>query len=186
MPQLKLQRRPSAEVSSLSRSHIQSQQHPRSTPLISSHTTSHLRASSAQDVNRRSGNAQNAHGPRNCAQLHTMSTREKSSPPKRERTERIARASLTDSHTQSHSLRPPPSNQQRGFQALRARDILRSPRLQQVTGILPWKADLWANRELPPAELDRLAWAMRLPERFPTKRPRGEIQTPIASQLKKL
>lgn len=69
---------------------------------------------------------------------------------------------------------------------LKTRDILRNPRLQQVTGIFPGKADLWSGRELPPNELSRLAWAMTLPEPFPFKRPRGEFRgTPIGHGIKK-
>ncbi|KAI0517238.1 hypothetical protein F5B22DRAFT_114815 [Xylaria bambusicola] len=180
MAQLKPQRRPSAEVSSPSRCHIPSQKHSQSTALISSPSPSHFGASSAHDVKRQSGRG---YGARNDSQLHKMSSQEKSNPPKRER---IARTSLTDTHAPSHSQRPVPGNQKRAFPALRTRDILRSPRLQQVTGILPRKADLWADRELPPDELYRLAWAMRLPEPFPAKRPRGETQTPITSQLRKM
>ncbi|KAI1157609.1 hypothetical protein F5B18DRAFT_154022 [Nemania serpens] len=90
------------------------------------------------------------------------------------------------SHSNSHRAgagagslpdsKPGPSDQTQtpSLQALRTRDILRNPRLQQITGVRPGRLNLAGVAELPPEELRRLAWAMSLPEPFPFKRPRGD------------
>lgn len=105
---------------------------------------------------------------------------------RRETTEQIDRLPNGSQHT-SRNVGTRPTDQKRPTPPpLNTRDLLRSPRLQQVTGIFPGKADLWSGRELPPHELNRLAWAMTLPEPFPTKRPRGELRTPIAHGIRKI
>jgi hypothetical protein len=54
-------------------------------------------------------------------------------------------------------------------------DILTDPRLQRTTGFLPEKAKLWPDRVIPPEELDKIAWAMSLPDTWPAKRSRGNF-----------
>ncbi|KAI0911720.1 hypothetical protein F4823DRAFT_270477 [Ustulina deusta] len=181
MPQPKPQRRSSlVEASLLSEPHTQSKQH-----LRSSSSSSRPVTSSPLNTKTRSAHAHSTHGPRSSSQPREISSLVRPPRSQRENAERISRASPTESQQPSHCLRSAPRNQQQTFRALRTRDIITNPRLQQVTGILPRKVDLWADRELPPEELYRLAWAMRLPEPFPAKRPRGEIQTPIIPKVKK-
>ncbi|KAH8167330.1 hypothetical protein CIB48_g908 [Xylaria polymorpha] len=100
--------------------------------------------------------------------------------------ERLRRILLTESQRCSRRSGSLPSTQKQALHALRTEDILNNPRLQQVTGLLPGKVGIWSDRELPPDELYRLAWAMALPEPFPSKRPLGERLTPIALKVKKL
>ncbi|KAI1426347.1 hypothetical protein F5Y12DRAFT_713343 [Xylaria sp. FL1777] len=178
MPQPKLPRRSSpAEISLLSEPHIQPQQHQRF-----SSSPSRPVASSLVDAKMRSTHSHGTHGSRISPQSREIGSIVRSSRPQRENIERTSRVSSTESQHRSGSA---PSNHEKGFPALRTRDIIKSPRLQQVTGLLPRKVDLWADRVLPPEELYRLAWAMALPEPFPTKRPRGEILVPTALKTKK-
>ncbi|KAI8955789.1 hypothetical protein F4801DRAFT_175938 [Xylaria longipes] len=100
--------------------------------------------------------------------------------------EYLRRTLLTESQRRSHHSGSRPSTQQQALPGLRTVDILNNPRLQQVTGLLPRKVDTWSDRVLPPDELYRLAWAMALPEPFPSKRPQGEQKKPIALKAKKL
>ncbi|KAI0425621.1 hypothetical protein F5Y09DRAFT_95381 [Xylaria sp. FL1042] len=180
MPHPKPQRRsPSAGTSLLSEPHTQLQQHIRfsssSRPTVS--LLSHARTQSTH--------THDTHGPRSSSQPRETGSLARPSRPQRENTERISQVSTTESQRYPRSSELAPRIQQRPFPPLRTRDILSCPRLQQVTGLLPRKVDLWADRELPPDELYRLAWAMALPEQFPMKRPRGEILTPIAPKVKK-
>ncbi|KAI8630729.1 hypothetical protein F5Y19DRAFT_473846 [Xylariaceae sp. FL1651] len=101
------------------------------------------------------------------ASLHGRSQKEK--------TQSNNRALTREARHLSHQQRLGPDNQQKNPYALKAKDILKHPRLQQVTGFLPRNAKLWKDRELPADELSRLAWAMTLPEPFPSKRPRGNF-----------
>ncbi|KAI1111259.1 hypothetical protein F5Y14DRAFT_319085 [Nemania sp. NC0429] len=58
--------------------------------------------------------------------------------------------------------------------ALSTREILRNPRLEQITGVRPGKVNLMGVTELPPEDLRQLAWALAMPDCFPFKRPRGD------------
>ncbi|KAI0862472.1 hypothetical protein F4860DRAFT_115282 [Xylaria cubensis] len=109
-----------------------------------------------------------------------------SSRPQCEDTKRLRQRLLTESQDRSRHSGSRLSTQKQALPGLRTVDILNNPRLQQVTGLLPSKVDAWSNRDLPPDELYRLAWAMALPEPFPSKRPQGELRTPIALKVKKL
>ncbi|KAI0804969.1 hypothetical protein GGR55DRAFT_309229 [Xylaria sp. FL0064] len=173
MPYPKPQHRSlSAGTSPPSEPQTQFQHHLRvsSSPSSSSSSTSRPAVSLSSHAKRRGAHAHDPHGLSSSSQPREMGSLSRSSRSQRNDTERIGRAFTTE---------------QRLFPPLRTKDILSSPRLQQVTGLLPSKVDLWADRELPPDELYRLAWAMTLPEPFPMKRPRGEIRTPIASKVKK-
>lgn len=135
-----------AGFSAASRSHTQPQYaRSKSSTLVT--PTTRLAAPPPREVKTRSGHAQDAHGHRACSQRKTRAPEQFSSI-RRERTAHIARASWTESPAHSHSSGPAPSDHQRAFPALRAKDILRNPRLQQVTGLLPRKAELWADRSV--------------------------------------
>ncbi|KAI0147135.1 hypothetical protein GGR57DRAFT_267024 [Xylariaceae sp. FL1272] len=87
---------------------------------------------------------------------------------------RRSRSNPTTSNGSNHKP-PTPKKPSPQPPKLKAKDVLKNPRVQQVTGLLPAKVSLWNDRELPPAELYRLAWAVTLPEPFPRKRPRGNF-----------
>ncbi|KAI2611332.1 uncharacterized protein GGS25DRAFT_191219 [Hypoxylon fragiforme] len=66
-------------------------------------------------------------------------------------------------------------HQQSRGRPLEAAAILGNPRLQQITGLHPHKL-AWLQAMQPPrAELERLQWALSLPEPYPKKRPRGNF-----------
>ncbi|KAI1364267.1 hypothetical protein F5Y08DRAFT_219216 [Xylaria arbuscula] len=162
----------------------QSQQHVQSKPPSSATPTPRVTGLSPREVKARAGQAHDAHNPRACSQGKTGAP-EQSSSSRRERTERIARASLIESRTRTRTLETVLNDRPRAFPALRAKDVLSSPRLQRVTGLLARKAERWPDRELPREEIYRLAWAMTLPEPFPVSRPRGDDRTHTARQVRK-
>ncbi|KAI1287190.1 hypothetical protein F5Y03DRAFT_124409 [Xylaria venustula] len=178
MPHPKPQRRtPSFEALLRSEIHTQSQQHIR----FSSSSSSPLRsaASLSSDTKKRNPPARTNHS-QIPSQPPEVTSVVRSGQLQRQNPERISRASTTESQR-----RPPSPELRPSDQARRTRAILNCPRLQQVTGLLPRNIDLWAERELPPSELRRLAWAMTLPEPFPRKRPRGESRTSVPPTVRK-
>ncbi|KAI0436881.1 hypothetical protein F4803DRAFT_199771 [Xylaria telfairii] len=133
----------------------------------------------------RSARTPPVHGPRSPQRRGDQPLAQPSSW-RREDTERLRRMLLTESQRGSRRSGSLSSTQLQARPSLRTEDILNNPRLQQVTGLLPEKVGIWSSRELPPDELYRLAWAMALPEPFPSKRPLGERRTPIALKVKKI
>ncbi|KAI1132600.1 hypothetical protein F5Y10DRAFT_197449 [Nemania abortiva] len=126
------------------------------------------------------GKTRSAHTPRSRDSQSTPERRQNRSlaQPRRSRredAERVSRIPATESQHYSHRPRSGPSDQKQSSRPLRTKDILKSPRLQEVTGLLPRKLNLLGDVEIPPDELYRLAWAMTLPEPFPSKRPRGNF-----------
>ncbi|KAI0392710.1 hypothetical protein F5Y17DRAFT_340821 [Xylariaceae sp. FL0594] len=59
---------------------------------------------------------------------------------------------------------------------LRTMDVLTCPRLEEATGFLPDKAKSWRDLEVPPDELEKIIWAMSLPDLWPATRPRGNYR----------
>jgi hypothetical protein len=155
---------------------IQSKRTPTSSSnLLHSVPPSHPRQNPQRNMSM--AHSTHAHGLRNLPQLLENRHAPQATGPQRKVTERKPRTSSTESqHRPRHQGSSPKSRtQQQAPPALEAKDILKHPRLQQVTGLLPGKVNLWSDRELPPDELYRLAWAMTLPETFPSKRPRGNF-----------
>ncbi|KAI0539358.1 hypothetical protein GGR58DRAFT_237562 [Xylaria digitata] len=180
MPQPKSQHRSSARAPLSSEHRIQPQQHSRFSSSSSSQAIWSL-----SDAKTRSTSVPCSHGPRSLPRPREASSLVQHSRAQRENIKHTTRELSAGSQGRLHRPSSAPSNQQQAFPGLRTRDILTNRRLQQVTGFLPRKVDLWDDREIPPDELDRLEWAMTLPEPFPTKRPRGELLTPIALRVKK-
>ncbi|KAI3319158.1 hypothetical protein HD806DRAFT_295379 [Xylariaceae sp. AK1471] len=151
-----------SSTSSFSGPHIQSTQYSQSSSLSSALPS---------DLKTRNGHGARTHSLRGLPQPRDHK------PLQRENIERETQTSSTESQRRPRHQGPElrSSSQQQTPPALKARDILKHPRLQQVTGLLPGKASLWGDKELPPDELYRLAWAMTLPETFPSKRPRGNF-----------
>ncbi|KAI0972866.1 hypothetical protein F4678DRAFT_31072 [Xylaria arbuscula] len=177
MPHPKPQRRtPSAEALMMSETRTQSQQHVR---FSSSSSSSRPAALLPSDTKRRNAHAHGTHGSRIPSPPQEVGSVVRSGRPQRQNTERISCASTAESR------RPRSPGLTSSDQARRTRAILSSPRLQRVTGLLPRNIDLWADREFPPSELRRLAWAMTLPEPFPRRRPRGETQTSVPPTVRK-
>ncbi|GAW24897.1 hypothetical protein ANO14919_144920 [Xylariales sp. No.14919] len=180
MPRPKLQHTsPSAGAPLSSECLIQPRQKLRSSPP-SQRVTSSLLGAKTQCVY-----TPCVHGPRSPPSSRDTGSLAQSSQLPKNDTERMSRISTAESQHHSHQLVSATRKEQQTFRRPRTRDILKHPQLQKVTGVLPRKVDLWDDRELPPDEIYRLAWAMTLPEPFPVKRPRGERLTQIAPQVKK-
>ncbi|KAI0102482.1 hypothetical protein GGR51DRAFT_562655 [Nemania sp. FL0031] len=174
MPPFTSQSKPHRRVSSatapvLSEPNAQSQQHARSSSFAAS-----------PSLLSQGSKSRGTHAPRTYDPRGSLEGRQNSSllQPRRPRREDIERMSRIPSlEPERHSQRPAsgPSDQKKPPRPLRTRDILKNPRLQEVTGLLPRKLNLLGDVEIPPDELYRLAWAMTLPEPFPSKRPRGNF-----------
>ncbi|KAI0398888.1 hypothetical protein F4802DRAFT_94130 [Xylaria palmicola] len=163
-------RRSSARAPLSIETHTQSQQHSR--PSLSSTPGAKI-------------NTLHISGPQNSHSSRQNVPQVQSSRSRREIPERTTRGPSASKQHGSRPTQSGPGAQPRAPPVLKTKDVLGNPRLQQVTGLLPGKVDLWGDVELPPDELYRLAWAMALPEPFPSKRPRGEIRTPVALKVKR-
>ncbi|GAP83712.2 hypothetical protein SAMD00023353_0501050 [Rosellinia necatrix] len=166
------QRKPSSTTTSLlGEPCVQIQQHARS-PL-------------APAVKARGARALGTQGSRNPSQKREDSTPDQSERSRRDNIEYTSRTSPTELQHHARHQDSGSTNQRQPFPLMKTRDVLKHPRLQQVTGLVPGKVNLWGGRELPPDELSRLVWAMALPQPFPSKRPRGERLTPLPLGVKK-
>ncbi|KAI1184364.1 hypothetical protein F5B17DRAFT_84235 [Nemania serpens] len=117
-----------------------------------------------------------AHSPRS-SDAQPQPPRSHSHPHPHSQSHRAGASSLRDSkqgQSAQTQTQTQPQTHTPGHHTLQTRDILKNPRLQQITGLRPGRVNLAGVAELPPEELSRLAWAMALPEPFPFKRPRGD------------
>lgn len=172
MPPLNSQpkhRSSSTRTSLPSAPHIQPERHTRFSSCAS------LSPELAPGGKTRTAPAPSVYNARGSPERRANSTVVQSRQPQQEKTERKSQTRPAESQHRSHSPRTGLSDQKHPLPAMRTNDILKHPRLREVTGLLPRKLSHLRDVEIPPDELYRLRWAMNLPEPFPSKRPRGNF-----------